>query len=147
MLSTTKNIIKAEAKDLPEILSLLKSLDLPITGVNEHVENFFLVKKGNEVIACIGIEIYTDIGLLRSAAVKPEYQGQGLGKYLTEKILFYAQEKQCKELYLLTTTAKNFFIKFGFQQIIKEDVNPTVKQSEEFKGACPDTAIIMRKTI
>ena len=147
MLSCSMKLVKAKAIDLSEILDLLQSLGLPVVGVKEHLENFFLIRKGNEIIACSGIEIYKNIGLLRSVAVKPGYQGQGLGIYLTENMLSYVKEKQCKELYLLTNTASNFFVKFGFQQITKDKVNPMIKQSTEFKGACPDTAIIMKKII
>jgi amino-acid N-acetyltransferase len=50
-----------------------------------------------------------------------------------------------REIYLLTTTAEHFFPRFGFARIPRADVAPTVRASEEFRGACPDSAIAMRR--
>ena len=50
-------------------------------------------------------------------------------------------------IYLLTTTAERFFPRFGFEVVTREDVPDSVKASVEFQGACPATAVIMRRTI
>ena len=51
------------------------------------------------------------------------------------------------DVYLLTTTAEQFFPKWGFVQIPRDDVPAGVQQSVEFQSACPSTAIVMRATL
>jgi len=48
---------------------------------------------------------------------------------------------------LLTTTAADFFPKFGFEPIARADVPASVQSSIEFTSACPATATVMRKTL
>jgi amino-acid N-acetyltransferase len=50
-------------------------------------------------------------------------------------------------VFLLTTTAEKFFPRFGFEQIAREDVPPSVQASVEFTSACPTSAIVMRKRL
>ena len=46
--------------------------------------------------------------------------------------------------YLLTTTAGDFFPRFGFAPVERADVPDDVKQSIEFRSACPSSALAMR---
>ena len=58
------------------------------------------------------------------------------------------RERMALELcLLLTTTAEKFFPRFGFEQIAREDVPPSVQASVEFTSACPTSAIVMRKRL
>jgi amino-acid N-acetyltransferase len=52
-----------------------------------------------------------------------------------------------REVYLLTTTAHAYFPRFGFTRVARDEVAPAVRESEEFRGACPDTAVAMHKTL
>ena len=49
-----------------------------------------------------------------------------------------------REFYLLTTTAQEYFRKRGFKVIDRDEVHPQLLGSEEFRGACPDSAVCMR---
>jgi arsenate reductase len=48
---------------------------------------------------------------------------------------------------LLTTTAEAFFTHIGFARIDRADVPAALLQSVEFRGACPSTAVIMRRAL
>ena len=48
-------------------------------------------------------------------------------------------------VFLLTTTAERYFPKLGFKTIARDDVPASVQSSIEFQGACPASAIVMRK--
>jgi len=50
-------------------------------------------------------------------------------------------------IYLLTTTAEQYFPKFGFERIARSDVPPGVQTSIEFTAACPSSATVMRKRL
>jgi len=56
-----------------------------------------------------------------------------------------AREDGIDEVYLLTTTAEKYFPRFGFARTTRAAVPETVKESAEFRGACPDTAVVMRR--
>ncbi|MEW5867584.1 MAG: GNAT family N-acetyltransferase, partial [Bacillota bacterium] len=47
-------------------------------------------------------------------------------------------------VYLLTTTAEAYFRTFGFEAVPRDEVCPEVRESSEFRGACPQSAVVMR---
>jgi amino-acid N-acetyltransferase len=146
-MNSNYQIKKAEKKDLESIFSLLQSLDLPTEGIEDHLNDFHVIKDNKDVIGTGGIEIYDEAGLIRSIAVNPKYQKKGLGRRIIEHLLKYAKEKSVNELFLLTDTVPKLYEKFGFDYIKREDVNSKIEQSEEFKGTCPYTADLMVKVL
>jgi amino-acid N-acetyltransferase len=48
---------------------------------------------------------------------------------------------------LLTTTAERFFPRFGFERVERVDVPASVQASIEFRSACRESAVVMRKRI
>jgi amino-acid N-acetyltransferase len=58
-----------------------------------------------------------------------------------------AGARHLAQVYLLTTTAQAFFARLGFEIIERSSVPETVQQSVEFKGACPASAIAMRRPV
>jgi amino-acid N-acetyltransferase len=61
--------------------------------------------------------------------------------------LHLATTSGANTVFLLTTTAERFFPQFGFEQIDREQVPPSVRASVEFRSACPASAIVMRKQL
>ena len=109
-------IIDASPDDLRDILELLSQVQLPHDGVAENLSDFLVARdESSRLIATIGIERHGNTGLLRSAAVAPEYQGCGIGSRLTEQLLQRATNDGMERVVLLTTTASDFFARrFGF---------------------------------
>lgn len=133
-------------RDLPKVLELLEEADLPAAGVEEHNDSFLVARdEDGGVVGCVGMEVYGDVGLLRSLAVRPSTRGRGIGNLLVEALFERAREKGVGALYLLTTTAEDYFPRFGFEVIAREDADPRLDASEEFRGACPDSAICMMR--
>ena len=141
MLLTTKAI----TQDLPEVLTLLKLVDLPIEGVKEHFHDFFIIRKDKMVVGCVGIEIYENVGLLRSLGIHPTFQGKGLGKQMVGKLEEYSAEKGLHNVYLLTDTAENFFLKLGYELISREETDAKVKQSIEFTTLCTSSPVMVKE--
>lgn len=54
-----------------------------------------------------------------------------------------AQNKNLTSLSLLTETAPDYFPRFGFVQVQRSELPAALNDSDEFKGACPDTATAM----
>ncbi len=138
---------KAHNKDLALIKRLLKENDLPFEDVSSKIKYFFIGYIKSEIIGIGGLEIYGQYGLLRSLVVIDRFRGRGCGKMLTLKLIEYAKEIKLKEVYLLTITAKEYFEKFGFREINRDQVPTEIKNSTEFKYLCPSTAICMKLRI
>jgi len=81
--------------------------------------------------------------LLRSVAVSPACRGQGIGQHLTRAALMLAQEQGLTHVYLLTETAGQFFPKFGFRLVEREQTPSGVQSSLEFSSLCPARALAM----
>ena len=137
----------ATERDLPEVRALLDRLQLPLAGVDEHLPTMLVAREGEQIIGTAALEMYADGALLRSVAVEPRQQGRRLGHQLTDAALQLAATQGAHTVFLLTTTAERFFPKFGFEQINREEVPASVRESVEFQSACPASAIVMRKQL
>ncbi len=131
-------------RDFPEVIQLLTSNKLPVAGVHENLAGFIVAEKKDRVIGSAALERYANFGLLRSVAVSEELKGQGLGNHLVNEVLQRARVDGVKEVFLLTTSAENYFPRFGFDPISRNDLPDALNQSAELRGACPDSAIVMR---
>ena len=138
---------KASRSDLEEIHALLSSNSLPLDGVADCIDRFIVAKEDGKIVGCIGLELYEESALLRSAAVADGLKGRGIGRMLVNEILAEAEREGAHALYLLTTTAENYFPAFGFERIERSEIPPELDASEELKGACPASAIVMRKRL
>lgn len=137
-------IRNTQPEDLPAVLALLAAASLPRVGVPEHFQHFLVAHVGGELIGAVGMEDYGPSALLRSLVVTPRYRGNGFGGALTERLLQQAKERGVKRLFLLTETAPDFFRKFGFRNIARQEADVAVQQSVEFQTACCQSAVCMR---
>ena len=137
----------ATRTDRPEVESVLTSLKLPIAGIGDWLEGFWLAEHDGTIVGLAGIELYSDGALLRSVGVLPGWQGSGVGKIVVNQALDSARRAGCREVFLLTTTAERYFPRLGFTPISREQVPPGVQQSVEFRGACPASAVVMRRVL
>jgi len=137
-------ITGASAADLPAIKELLLDNLLPTAGVDDHWKTFVVARDGDVIVACGGAEAYEFAALLRSIAVHPDYRSLGIGRKIVRQLLDRLASRGIREFYLLTTTAEEYFRKRGFKVIDRDEVHPQLLGSEEFRGACPDSAVCMR---
>ena len=140
-------IRKATNWDLDAVEGLLSANDLPLDGVKKNLSGFIVAEEGGRVIGAVGLERFGSVALLRSAVVSEGRRGGGVGRRLVEHILDYAESDGIEEVFLLTTTAEDYFPRFGFTRTTRSAVPPAVKASAEFQGACPDTALVMTRRI
>jgi amino-acid N-acetyltransferase len=137
----------AKSSDLASVENLLARNDLPTDGVKDNFANFIVADDESAIAGAVGLEKYGSAALLRSAVVAPDHRGSGLGGRLVEELLERAQADGVAEVYLLTTTAEEYFPRFGFTRTSRAAVPEAVKSSTEFRGACPDTAIVMVRRV
>lgn len=129
------------------IIALLTAEKLPAADLPNHLENFAVSKKGDDVTGVIGLEVYGGYALLRSLAVNSNFRNQGIADELLQHIESLAAAKSLKAIYLLTETAPGYFTRRGYQTITRADVPAEVQQSSEFSHVCPQSAIVMSKPL
>jgi len=140
-------ITAAKKEDLPEILGLLEECELHKEGLATHLSTTLVARKGKEIVGCSALELYQELALLRSVAVKPSFRRQGLALKLTRAALDLAKRHNVTNVYLLTETASTFFSKIGFVHIQRSDVPENIKHSAEFTTLCPETATVMTRSL
>ena len=143
----------ARKGDLPGISGLLEAEGLPTAGVGEWLERFWVAEHRLEeesvssLAGVAGLEVYGDTALLRSVAIAPAWRGTGLGRQLTERALETAAAAGVHDVFLLTTTAEHYFPRLGFVCLARQEAPPVLGRSAEFCGACPESAVLMRRAV
>lgn len=99
------------------------------------------------LVGVAGMERHGSNGLLRSVAVAKEMQRQRIGKLLTSDRLRWAEEHGLHSVFLLTTTARDYWKQFGFTEIDRAAAPPEIQGSHEWSSACPATATAMVKSL
>jgi amino-acid N-acetyltransferase len=120
--------------------------NLPSTDITEETLAHFLVCRDPVgVVGIVGLEVFGEIALIRSLVVSEERQGRGLGKRLVSAAQEMAAELKVRDIYLLTTTAAEFFEYLGYRQIDRELAPVAISSTKEFSSLCPSTAVFMVK--
>jgi len=137
----------ATAGDYAAVADLLTASKLPLDGVRDALATFLVAESGGALVGVAGLEVCCEHALLRSVAVAPAWRSKGLGRELVNRIIAGAEARGIHALYLLTNTAERYFPSFGFEQITRDEVPADVQTTSEFRGACPDSATVMRRTL
>lgn len=134
----------AGPRDHEAVATLLRALDLTTDGLSTSLDHFWIGEHLGIVVGVAGMERYGNAGLLRSVAVAPEWRGSGIGRALVNRVLEDGIAGGITEVYLLTMTAEHYFPRLGFKCVDRESVPAAVRESVEFRGACPASAAAMR---
>ena len=142
----------AAATDLTAVEELLAANGLPTLDVNKHFESFLVARSSaqgsrGQVVGVIGLEVYGDSALLRSLCVIDAERGWGVGRALFEAATTWARLKNVRRLYLLTTTAPEYFLNLGFVVVDRENAPAEIRRTAEFVSLCPSVAVCMRMTL
>ena len=137
----------ARASDLDGIERLLAASDLPLAGVAESLGGFVVAEADGGIVGTAALEVCCQNALLRSVAVAPEWRSRGLGRALVARVISDAEARGIHAVYLLTTTAERYFPSFGFQPVGRHDVPADVRETGEFREACPASAVVMRRSV
>ncbi len=134
----------ARDDDRAAIDALLTAADLPLDGVADQFPQAYAVAtRAGAIVGCAGLERHADDALLRSVAVAPAARGSGLGVALTADQVEAARRGGARAVYLLTTTAADFYRRFGFRPFARAALPAAVAASPEAASACPASAECM----
>ncbi len=112
---------RARINDAPQIQRLVnfyadkgEMLHRPLSEIYENLRDYFVVRNGEEVLACVAFHLYwSDLAEIRALVVKEESQAQGLGTQLVEACIEEARNFGIPVIFALTYTPP-FFKRFGF---------------------------------
>lgn len=138
---------KARPEDLDAALELLRRAGLPERGVVESFNHYLVVRDAGRLVGLCGLETHGHAALLRSVVVDPQYRGEGVGAALVEGALDLALKVEARELYLLTTTARDFFARAGFVDCPRAEAPEPIRQSWEFRTGCPAGSSFMKRPV
>ena len=140
------NIYPVTQADFADAIRLLQQNNLPTEDITDTTPLFMLYNEG-ALIGVVGLETSGEDGLLRSLCVDETKRTSGSGRHLVSFIENYAKEHGIKNLYLLTTTAAQFFTNRSYETIDRSVVPAAIKETSEFASVCPASATVMRKKL
>ena len=171
---STVELRPAEPGDREYVEELLAENDLPTSDLDSAYPALFVCESGEgERVGVGGLEVAgaeseadgsegdvegsedegevdeverePDAGLLRSVAVEESARGAGYGTAICERLLDRARVADLDAVFLLTTTAEDFFADLGFERVERSRVPDSIQGTAEFSDLCPASATCMKK--
>jgi amino-acid N-acetyltransferase len=140
------NIVPASQNSFTAAIRLLESCGLPSADLNPGTQ-LFVVEVHDEVVGTVAVEYDYDTALLRSLSVSEEKRSSGVGAKLIAFIEDYVQKQGVQTIYLLTTTAADFFSKRGYKIIDRNRVPEFIKNTSEYSVICSSSSTVMKKVL
>ena len=145
------DIRRARPDDYHKSCLLLTAAGLPVEDLTiDHLEGFLVAEQATGVIGLIGLiglEVFGQVGLLRSLVVHPGRRGLGLGQALVDALETQAVAQGLGELWLLTIDADQFFDRLGFVAASRASAPESIVRTPEFSDLCPEGAVLMKKRV
>jgi amino-acid N-acetyltransferase len=127
----------------PEVRSLLATSDLPTDDIDDPAVALFGAFEGEALAGVVGLQSCDGVGLLRSLAVAPQFRERGVARLLCEHV--FESARAMSSLWLLTTTATDYFTRHAFEVVPREEAPDAVRATAQFSSLCPSSAHVMRR--
>ena len=117
-------------------------LDPEKSIINKGGEIFFVLIENKPIATAAMIPIKSDTYELAKMTVDTQYRGNGIANKLMDKCILFAEEKEAKEIILITNDtlviARNLYDKYGFKEVpldsdkyLRGNVKMTLNLTEE----------------
>jgi len=144
---TTISIAPAAGGDFEAIPRLLTSALLPSRDVGLPGQRFIVASEASRILGCAGLQVAGEDGLVRSMTVHWTRRNAGLGSRLLDRLLLEAVLVGVRTLYVVTTTAEDFFARHGFRKIPADEVPAELRSSEEFTAFVAGGSAVMARPV
>jgi len=125
---------------------VLESAGLPTSDLDgAQLQHFFFIGTAAVPIGLVGLELCGEHALLRSLVVAPSARAGGAGTALVVHAEAHARSRGARDVYLLTTTAEDFFTHRGYVRIGREAAPEPIRSTREFADICPANSALMVK--
>lgn len=141
--------MRAETINLnTEVEALLADAQLPVADLSSSRSLGLLgFRERGRLVGVVGVELYGSVGMLRSLVVAPAHRNTGLGMTLVSNAETKAAEQGVESLYLLTTTAAQFFARLGYEAVPRSEAPAAIAATAQFSELCPASSTFMRKVL
>ncbi|WP_153112017.1 GNAT family N-acetyltransferase [Propionivibrio limicola] len=130
---------------LEDVTALLHTCRLSTDDIpSESPPFFFGIRAGGRLIAAVGLELYGDVGLLRSLAVDDGWRGQRLGSALVAFAETHAFNHGANTLYLFSSTAVPFFRGHGYVVTRRDEAPEAIRKTPQYAGRCSSEAFMCK---
>jgi amino-acid N-acetyltransferase len=146
MSTIQHKLIPATGELREKVIALVSENNLPVTDLDQQKHLYALIQ-GNELAGTAGLELFSDCALVRSVSLRKDMRGKGLGKIISCALEEIAKQHGINTLYLLTTTAKDFFKNEGYREQLRGEAPESIKSTTEFSTTCSSDATLMRKDL
>jgi amino-acid N-acetyltransferase len=130
-----------------EVKALLAASELPVDDLDDPTIVLFGSSNGGRLVGVVGLQLLAGTGLLRSLAVEPSVRDRGLGGQLCDRVVREARQRGFSELWLLTTSARDYFARRGFESVARDQAPSAVRSTAQFTSLCPSSAVAMRRAL
>ncbi len=125
----THKVEKATIHDAAQIHKLINSfankgemLPRSLSEIYENIRDYFVVRQGQQVIACAALHInWEDLAEVKSVVVTSNFHNKGIGDLMVDACLKEADELGIATVFCLTY-APDFFAKCGFALADKKEL-------------------------
>jgi N-acetylglutamate synthase-like GNAT family acetyltransferase len=130
------------------VKAALKKVGLPAADVEAPNRLFWRFETADVVpVGFGGLELHGDDGLLRSVVTLPPIRGRGIGAAIVAILEVEARVLGCRALWLLTTSAAEFFAELGYAKCERVNVPQAIRETLQFAALCPASATVMTKRL
>ncbi len=132
---TTGVVEKARIADVPEMKRIIdyyaqrdRMLFRSLAELYGSLRDYFVWREEGQVVGCCALHImWKDLAEIRGLAVRPEYQGRGIGRCLVAACVEEAQALGVRTVFTLTLEPA-FFEKCGFRRVERQTLSVKVWQ-------------------
>jgi arsenate reductase len=147
-MAAMSHVEPATPNDLPAIRALLGTAALPVDDVDDALlAGLLVVRGGNGLQGVVGLQHAGDAALLRSLAVAAEARSLGQGRVLLDAAEAQARAARIATLYLLTTSAADYFERHGFRHCDRRNAPDAIRSTAQFSSLCPASSFFMAKPL
>jgi amino-acid N-acetyltransferase len=132
---------------LPYVERLLAASGLPTRDVPAKPDCFYVGHANGERVGVGGLEVHGTDGLVRSIVVEAFVRGNGYGRRLCDALEDEARSHGVETVYLLTTTAADFFDGRGYERVDRSEAPASIRRTAEFDELCSGSATCLRKSL
>ena len=128
------------------LAAALKNSKLPIEDIEAPGRLFFRFETVEGLsVGFGGLELHASEALLRSVVVLPPVRRQGIGAAIVASLELETQLYECRNLWLITTSAAEFFDLLGYVRCDRAAVPSAIRVTAEFATLCPANAEVLVK--
>src|SRR5512139_1977086 len=125
--------------DMAAVRALLAAAELPTEDIDDPSISLVGAFDGDALVGVIGLQACGGVGLLRSLAVAPSHRDRGIARALCERVFEMTGERAMTSLWLLTTSAKDYFTRLGFEPVPRAEAPEAIRSNAQFTALCPSS--------